>query len=133
MIIENAGLSEQEIKFILSDIDKKQKDTLYEQTRNSMKKYLIGMNGENGEESGTVEPGLKLKSDHQVLYMNSRGRNLRPQAGTWKPNVPQYVPSNPIRQAQYRPSSSVGFGAARSFRPRIQVPVPRNPYKEGTQ
>ena len=131
MIIENAGLSEQEIKFILSDVDKTQKDTLYEQTRNSMKKYLIGMNGENGEESATVEPGVKLKSDHPVLYMNSRGRNLRPQAGTWKPNVPQYVPSNPIRQAQYRPNSSVGFGAARGFRPRIQIPVPRNPYKEG--
>ena len=38
MVIENAGLSEQEIKFILSDIDKTQKDTLYEQTRTSMKK-----------------------------------------------------------------------------------------------
>ena len=46
MIIENAGLSEQETKFMLSDVDKTKKDTLYEQTRNSMKKYLIGLNGE---------------------------------------------------------------------------------------
>ena len=32
MIIENAGLSEQEVKFVLSDVDKSKKDTLYDQT-----------------------------------------------------------------------------------------------------
>ena len=46
MIIENAGLSEQETKFVLSDVDKTKKDTLYKQTRNLMKKYLIRLNGE---------------------------------------------------------------------------------------
>ena len=128
MIIENAGLSEQEIKFILSDVDKSKKDTLYDQTRNSMKKYLIGLNGEDGEELG-----LKLKTDNSVMYMNNRGRNLRPQAGSWKPNVPQYVPSNPIRHAQQRPNFGGGSSFARGFRPRVHVPVPRNPYKEGKQ
>ena len=54
MIIENAGLSDQETKFILSDVDKSKKDTLYEQTRNSMKKYLIGLNGESEEDSGLI-------------------------------------------------------------------------------
>ena len=54
MIIENAGLSEQEVKFVLSDVDKTKKETLYEQTRNSMKKYLIGLNGEENDSSGIL-------------------------------------------------------------------------------
>ena len=85
MIIENAGLSDQETKFIFSD-------TLYDQTRNSMKKYMIGLSGEESSENS----GIKLKTDVPVMYMNNRGKYIRPQAGSWRPNVPQYVPMNLI-------------------------------------
>ena len=52
---------------------------------------------------------------------------MRPQAGTWRPRVPQYVPSNPIRNA------AAGFPTSGGARPRVTVPVPRNPIKEGKQ
>ena len=64
MIIENAGLSDQETKFVISDVEKTQKDTLYEQTRNSMKKYLIGLNSEKDDGSG-----LKIVTDTPATYV----------------------------------------------------------------
>ena len=79
MIIENAGLSEQETKFVLSDVVKTKKDTLYEQMRNSMKKYLIGLNGEENDHAA----GITFKKDTSFLYLNSKGRGIRPQAGSW--------------------------------------------------
>ena len=124
MIVENAGLSEQEIKFVLSDIDKEQKDTLYEQTRSAMKKYLIGLNSDSKESASAV-----FKPEASVMYMNSRGRPIRPEAGSWRPRVPQYIPSNPIRRGGYQPGFSQT--AFRGARPKIAVPVPRNPMKEG--
>ena len=84
LIMENAGLTDQEVKFVLSDVDKKQKDTLYEQTRVSMKKYLVGLNGETKSSSG-----LTFKPDTEVMYLNNKGKFIRPQAGSWLPNVPQ--------------------------------------------
>ena len=105
LIMENAGLTNQEVKFFLSDVDKKQKDTLYEQTRVSMKKYLVGINGENKSPAGLV-----FKPDTEVLYLNNKGKLIRPQAGSWLPNVPQYRPSNPIRPAAYPTHQSFNYG-----------------------
>ena len=126
MIIENAGLSEQEVKFILSDIDKTKKDSLYDQTRDSMKKYLIGMSSESKDNLG-----FKIKEENSVMYLNNRGRYIRPQAGSWRPRVPQYIPANPIRNGRAGPQT--GYSMPAGSRPRATVSVPRNPFKEGRQ
>ena len=123
MVMENAGLSDQEVKFVLSDVDKTKKNTLYDQTRISMKKYLVGLNSEKKDSSGII-----FKPDTEVMYLNNRGRFIRPQAGAWRPNVPQYVPNNPIRSN--RDGQSSGYNAGRS-RPRFTVNVPKNPLKDG--
>ena len=128
MIIENAGLTDQETKFILSDVDKTKTDTLYEQTRVSMKKYLIGLNGETEDGSG-----VKLKTDSSVMFLNSKGKYVRPQAGTWRPNVPQYIPSNPIRSAHAGFTQRFNSNTYRGARPKIPIVVPRNPIKDGKQ
>ena len=101
---------------MLSDVDKTKKDTLYKQTRNSMKKYLIGLNGEENDHTA----GITFKKDASVLYLNNRGRGIRPQAGSWRPRVPHFVPRNPVRHGNFN-----------SPRFRIPVSVPRNPVKEG--
>ena len=126
MIIENAGLTEQEVKFVLSDVDKTKKDTLYDQTRNAMKKYLIGLNGEDKDSSGIVH-----KPDTSVMYLNNKGRLIRPQAGSWRPKVPQYMPMNPIRSAQNQQLPYRGQNASGSYRYRVPVNVPKNPEKDG--
>ena len=123
MIIENAGLSEQEVKFVLSDVDKTNKATLYEKTRNSMKKYLIGLNGEENDSSGSLH-----KMDSSIMYMNSKGRLIRPQANNWRPNVPQYRTSKPIRNAREGQPFNYGQNEGRGLK--IPVHVPRNPMNE---
>ena len=127
MVVENAGVTEQQFQLVLSQIDLESKETLYTDAKQGLTKFFAGINFGNSNK----EEGYRLKEN--ATFFAKR---------TWRPQTP-YQPRFPIRGAAGGGPSghTPGFGGAgafgggnpRSFTPRTTVNVPRNPIKNGKQ
>ena len=115
LVIENAEVSEQDTKLIMSGVDLTKKATLYTQAKESITKYLAGPGSRIEGNSG-----IKLKSE--TLFTKSGGWN--------KPK--QYVPNYPLPLDRGRGGGAqrpgVGAGGAK---PKTEVSIPMNPMKNG--
>ena len=133
MVIDHAQLTEQQFQLVLAGIDLTKKDTLYDQAKTAIIKYMAGINIGSGAGNGE---GIKLKQETGAFFLKN----------SWKPQTP-YRPKFPIRGAGAAaprfgaaPTSGQRFGgagafsgAARSFGPRTPVQMPRNPIRNGKQ
>ena len=129
MLMENAGVSEQDSKMIISGVNIKEKTTLYDQTKTSMIKFLVGVGGDSPSEGNPT---------HRI------GDTFFTRNPAWQPVTP-YTPRFPI-QGGGEGSNRGGYGFGRGGRggfsnerggfnqrglPRKQVRIPMNPMKNG--
>ena len=119
MVIEHAGVSDNEFQLVLSQIDFEAKDKLYEQAKAGMVKFMAGINSKDKKDEG-----IKFK-DSSTFFAKI----------PWKPKTP-YQPRFPMRGGNQTPNfggAGAFNGARKNFKPRTPIQVPRNPIRNGKQ
>mgnify|MGYP001297108246 FL=1 len=138
LLMENAGLTDNEWQLVISGVDTMAQGTLYDQARTQITKIAGGHKHKKGDEFGFRNDTLHVDGASSVLFSGPPGQQRRFQqrpfagqggggggASNWRPNFPSYKPNHP-----YHPQGSGGGGNNRGGPPQvgnIKIDVPLNP------